>query len=50
VDLNGVDLRDADLTGSQWAEDAVVPEGWERDASSGRLRAVGDGPETAEAN
>ena len=52
--LNGADLTDADLSGADltrstdftgakldraiWPRNAVVPEGWERDTDSGRLR------------
>ena len=46
----GADFSLADLTGARWPADARVPEGWERDAGSGLLRAAGTGPETAEAN
>ncbi|HEX7163229.1 MAG TPA: pentapeptide repeat-containing protein [Trebonia sp.] len=32
------DLTDADLTDALWPSDAIPPEGWERDTSSGRLK------------
>ena len=35
--LTRADLRGADLTGALWAEDLAAPEGWVRDAGSGRL-------------
>lgn len=35
--LTRADLRGADLTGALWAEDMAAPEGWVRDAGSGRL-------------
>ncbi len=50
VNLGSTILTRANLTGAKWAADTPVPEGWERDADSGRLRAVGTGPETAEAS
>ena len=42
----GAILRDADLTGAdliraRWSGDVPAPEGWERDASSGRLKRAG---------
>jgi Pentapeptide repeats (8 copies) len=37
VKLAGADLAGADLTGALWSEEIPVPEGWERDAGSGRL-------------
>ena len=41
ANLTDVYLTGANLTGTQWPEDAPIPEGWERDASSGRLRRAG---------
>jgi hypothetical protein len=46
ADLRGASLDEtefdgADLAGARWPEDAPVPDGWKRDASSGRLMAVG---------
>ena len=35
--LTRADLRGADLTGALWAVDVAAPEGWVRDAGSGRL-------------
>jgi hypothetical protein len=42
VKLAGADLTGADLTGALWSEKIPVPEGWERDAGSGRLVAGTD--------
>lgn len=50
ADLSGAHLNGTILTGAKWPADAPVPEGWKRDAGSGRLRAAGTEPETAEAN
>ncbi len=50
VRLDGADLAGADFNRAFWSEKRPVPEGWERDAGSGRLRAAGTGPETTEAN
>ena len=41
--LNLTDLTGADLTGARWPEGTPVPEGWELDAGSGRLRRAGNG-------
>jgi uncharacterized protein YjbI with pentapeptide repeats/type II secretory pathway component PulM len=49
ADLTGAVLTGAVLTGAKWPENAPVPEGWKRDADSGRLRRAGTGAETAEA-
>jgi hypothetical protein len=38
ADLTDADFTDADLTDARWPPDAAVPEGWERDTGSGRLR------------
>ena len=38
ADLTGADLARADLTNALWISDAVAPEGWLRDANSGRLK------------
>jgi uncharacterized protein YjbI with pentapeptide repeats len=56
ADLTGADLTGADLTGADlthayldtasWPQDASVPEGWQRDTGSGRLKRAG----TATAN
>lgn len=48
ADLTLACLTGADLTSARWPDDAPVPEGWKRD-SSGRLRAEGADPESAEA-
>jgi uncharacterized protein YjbI with pentapeptide repeats len=50
ADLTGASLRDAnltranltgaDLTGAVWGLDQEVPEGWQRDTNSGRLKRV----------
>ena len=48
--LTGADLNGADLTGARWPADTPVPEGWKRDAGSGRLIAADGGAESAEAN
>jgi hypothetical protein len=37
ADLDSADLTGADLTGAKWPSDAPIPEGWKRDANSGRL-------------
>ena len=50
TDLTRGTLHRADLTDARWPKGTPVPEGWERDAGSGRLRAAGAGPETAGAN
>jgi hypothetical protein len=42
ADLSGARLAGADLTGARWPADTPVPEGWERDADSGRLVAGTD--------
>ena len=41
--LENADLTRANLTGARWPEDTPVPEGWELDAGSGRLRRAGNG-------
>ena len=41
-------LKDASLAGAWWPEDAAVPEGWQRDTSSGRLKRAGS-PQTVQA-
>jgi len=46
ANLAGADLRDVDLTGAFRASDDAVPEGWERDADSGKLRRVAPTAET----
>jgi hypothetical protein len=38
ADLTGADLTGADLTGAVWPPHAAVPEGWQRDTDSGRLK------------
>ena len=38
VTLAGADFTGANLTDALWAADAAVPEGWQLDASSGRLK------------
>jgi type II secretory pathway component PulM len=45
--LTGAVLIEADLTGAIWPADAPIPEGWNRDASSGRLGPAGTGDEQA---
>jgi hypothetical protein len=60
ADLSAADLTDANLTdanltraflrGARWPEDVPVPEGWERDTSSGRLKRPGTGSEPAGGN
>jgi hypothetical protein len=37
TDLTGVNLTGTNLTGAIWPADAAVPEGWQREASTGRL-------------
>jgi hypothetical protein len=36
--LTGADFTGADLTGALWPTGAAVPEGWQRDTDSGRLK------------
>ena len=49
--LGGAHFNSAtDLTGAWWSPYAAVPEGWERDASSGRLERAGTDPGPAEVN
>jgi hypothetical protein len=49
--LGGAHFNSAtDLTGAWWSPNAAVPEGWERDASSGRLERAGTDPGPAEVN
>jgi Pentapeptide repeats (8 copies) len=48
--LTGVKLTDANLSGARWPADAAVPEGWKRDADSGRLTAADTSAKTAEEN
>jgi uncharacterized protein YjbI with pentapeptide repeats len=53
--LDAADLRDAKfggavLSGARWCEHVPVPEGWELDTGSGRLRRVATGSESAESN
>jgi len=43
VNFNRADLTGADLTDALWPREAVVPEGWERDTGSGRLRRANTG-------
>jgi Pentapeptide repeats (8 copies) len=55
ADLSGADLTDANLSSAilddaKWPEDVRVPEGWKRDADSGRLERTGRGPGSADAN
>ena len=50
ADLAGTILDSANLADAKWPGEARVPDGWERDSGSGRLRAAGTGPETAAAN
>jgi hypothetical protein len=38
ADLSRADLTGADLTGALMEPDAVIPEGWQRDTDSGRLK------------
>jgi Pentapeptide repeats (8 copies) len=38
ADLTFADLRSADLTGALWPPSAIVPEGWQRDPATGRLK------------
>jgi hypothetical protein len=38
ANLDRANLDRANLTGALWATDAPVPEGWQRDANSGRLK------------
>jgi hypothetical protein len=44
--LDGTDLRSADLTGALWPWNGAIPEGWELDADSGRLRRIAPAAET----
>jgi hypothetical protein len=53
ADLTGArllvaDLIDADLAGAKWPGEMPVPEGWKRDAGTGRLGWAGTGPGPAE--
>jgi uncharacterized protein YjbI with pentapeptide repeats len=48
ADLSGADLDGADLDNAAWPADTPVPEGWERDADTGRLRAAGTSAETTQ--
>jgi hypothetical protein len=50
ADLTGVEFTDAKLTGARWPSEATVPEGWELDTNSGRLKAAATGSGPAEAN
>ena len=36
--LTGADFTGADLIGALWPTGAAVPEGWQRDNDSGRLK------------
>ena len=52
ADLTHADLTDANLTGADldralWPPDVAVPEGWQRDADSGRLKPVDTDPRNA---
>jgi uncharacterized protein YjbI with pentapeptide repeats len=38
ADLTGADFAGADLTAAIWPSRVAIPDGWERDPSSGRLR------------
>jgi hypothetical protein len=38
ADLTGANFLDANLGGALWPLNAVVPEGWQRDVNSGRLK------------
>ena len=44
ADLSSADLTGADLTGALWPTGAAVPEGWQRDSDSGRLKRVTTSP------
>jgi hypothetical protein len=48
VDPTLADFARATLPGARWPEDTPVPEGWELDAASGRLRREGTDPGPAE--
>jgi hypothetical protein len=55
ADLSGADLLEANLSSAilkdaRWPDDAPVPEGWKRDAGSGRLERAVSGPGSPEAN
>ena len=60
VDLTGADLQGTDLTGAalpratlsgaRWPGDALIPEGWKLNSSSGLLEQVGTDPKPTEAN
>ena len=50
ADLTGADLTRAVLTNAKWPIGTLVPEGWEQDADSGRLAAVGGDSASAELN
>jgi Pentapeptide repeats (8 copies) len=40
ANLTGADFTGADLTGALWPTGAAVPQGWQRDSDSGRLKRV----------
>jgi hypothetical protein len=50
ANLTGTFLGGADLSGARWPADAPVPEGWERDTGSGRLKRPGTDSKSAGAN
>ena len=41
ADLSGADLTSANLKGANWPHGAIVPGGWQRNPSSGRLERAG---------
>ena len=50
ADLTNADFHDADLTSATWPRHEPVPEGWELDDGTGRLRRAGTDSGPAEAN
>ena len=47
ADLTGADLTGADLTGASFPQGVQIPEGWVRDAVSGKLRQANEKPREA---
>jgi hypothetical protein len=46
ANLTRVNISQAYLDGAVWPPDTVVPEGWQRDSTSGRLASIPSGPDT----